>query len=63
MNFQVNKNQDKKWLKEDTIPIVVLLQYWKDAKSELTCETDLIFVILQAIQRICKAEKACIPRL
>ena len=60
MNFQVNRNQDKKWLKEDVIPIVVLLQCWKNTRSHLACENDVIFVILQAIQRMCSAEKVCI---
>ena len=57
MNLEVNKNQDKKWLKEDIIPVVVLLQCWKNERPQLACETDVIYVILQAIQRICRAEK------
>ena len=65
MNFQVNRNQDKKWLKEDVIPIVLLLQCWKNARSHFACGNDVIFVILQAraIQRMCSAEKVCMTTL
>ena len=57
MNFQENKNQDKKWLRRDVVPVLVLLQYWKNTRLRLACETNVIFIILQAIQRICIAEK------
>ena len=63
MNFQVNRNQDKKWLKEDVIPIVLLLQCWKNARSHFAGGNDVIFVILQAIQRMCSAEKVCMTTL
>ena len=52
---------------ENVIPIVVLLQCWKNARSHFACENDVIFVILQlvlqAIQRMCSAVKVCMTTL
>jgi len=60
MNFEINQNSAKKWLSEDVVPVVVLMQCWKDAQYELRFENDFIFLLLQAIQRLCREEKVLI---
>jgi len=60
MNFEINQNGAKKWLREDVVSVVVLMQCWKDAQYELGFETDLIFLLLQAIQQLCREEKVLV---
>ncbi|XP_065912227.1 anaphase-promoting complex subunit 5-like isoform X2 [Dysidea avara] len=57
MNFEINQNNAKKWLREDVVPVMVLMQCWKDSQYDMGCETDLIFLLLQIIQRLCREEK------
>lgn len=63
MNFETNQNNAKKWLREDVVPVMALMQCWKDAKYDAGSETDLIFLLLQAIQRLCREEKVFIQCL
>jgi len=63
MNFETNQNNAKKWLREDVVPVMALMQCWKDVKYDAGSETDLIFLLLQAIQRLCREEKVFIQCL